>query len=202
LFESSPIPVPRVRRHSALDPSRTLLISCFDAALPLEQLGLSVQGMQCTELRSPAHLIAPWNEKTPEEGASILLSLAMRETHDIVICGHVGCKALEAFLDEDRGWRTFQLLQRMPAAAATIDLVRQNYAELGGEEIREVLAQENVLTQVEHLLTYPLASGGMGPRVHAWLYDERDALLWTYSFEDRQFSPCPSPGRSECLWAL
>ncbi|XYH92687.1 carbonic anhydrase [Sorangium sp. So ce1128] len=177
----------RRRAGVALDPQRTLLISCFDAALPLERMGLSARGVPCAQMRSPAHLVAPWSETTTGENAALQLSLSMRETHDVVICGHVRCTALEVLLDEARAQQAFQLLSQMPAARATIELVRRNYGRLGGDALREVMAQENVLTQLDHLLTYPLLSGGGGPRVHAWLYDERDTSLWAYASEDSQF---------------
>lgn len=194
---SSIVPTRQRRAVRPLDPKHTLLVSCFDAVLPLELMGLSVRGVPCAEVRSPAHLVAPWNEASVDESASLMLSLSMRETHDIVICGHVACRALEAFLDEDRGWRVFQLLSQMPAARATIDLVRRNYGEVEGDALREVLAQENVLTQVDHMLTYPVVSQYRGPRVHAWLYDERDTSLWAYSFDDAQFVHQSSLGGGE-----
>ncbi|WP_437594895.1 MATE family efflux transporter [Sorangium sp. So ce1000] len=183
-----PVSTRRRRATAALDPGRTLLISCFDAALPLGRMGLAVDGVPCAQVRSPAHLVAPWNDTDQSENASLLLSLSMRETHDVVICGHVRCAALEVLLDEERDRRAFGLLSQVPAARATIDLVHRNYGGLDRNALREVTAQENVLTQLDHLLTYPLLSQGSGPRVHAWLYDERDASLWSYSFEESQFA--------------
>ena len=194
-YTTSPLASPRQRRAVApLDPNHTLLISCFDAVLPLEQMGLSVRGVPCAEVRSPAHLVAPWNASAVDDSTSLMLSLSMRETHDIVICGHMECRSLEAFLDEDRGWHLFQLLSQMPAARATIDLVRRNYGEVEGDALREVLAQENVLTQVDHMLTYPQLTRDDGPRVHAWLYDERDISVWAYSFDESEFVRYTPPG--------
>ncbi|KYF87229.1 carbonic anhydrase [Sorangium sp. So ce296] len=183
-------PASRRRRRipATLDPGRTLLVSCFDAALPLERMGLSARGVSCAQVRSPAHLVAPWSDKVASENAPLLLSLSMRETHDVVICGHVQCAALEVLLDEERDRGAFGLMAQVPAARATMDLVRHNYGGLDRESLREVMAQENVLTQLDHLLTYPPLSRGDGPRVHAWLYDERDASLWGYSFEESQFA--------------
>jgi carbonic anhydrase len=179
-----------------LDPARTLLISCFDATLPLERMGLATRAACCAEVRTPAHLVSPWAAGSEEACASLMLSLSMRETRDVVICGHVGCKALEAFIDEDRGWQVWKLLASMPAARATIDLVRRNYGELEEDALREVLAQENVLTQLDHLLTYPGVKQSSGPRVHAWLYDERDTSLWKYSFTTWQFTRSAEPATS------
>ncbi|XXX71983.1 carbonic anhydrase [Sorangium sp. So ce134] len=178
----------RRRRAVALDPRRTLLVSCFDAALPLERMGLSAHGVSCAQVRSPAHLVPPWSDKVVSENAPLLLSLSMRETHDVVVCGHVQCAALEVLLDEERDRGAFGLLSQVPAARATLELVRGNYGGLDRDSLREVTAQENVLTQLDHLLTYPPLSQGDGPRVHAWLYDERDASLWGYSFEESQFA--------------
>jgi carbonic anhydrase len=194
-YSTSPFASTRQRRALApLDPDHTLLVSCFDAVLPLEQMGLSVRGVPCAEVRSPAHLVAPWNGDAVDESTSLMVSLSMRETHDIVICGHMACRSLEVFLDEDRSWHLFQLLSQMPAARATIDLVRRHYRELEGEALREVLAQENVLTQVDHMLTYPLVSRDGGPRVHGWIYDERDISVWAYSFEESEFVRYAPPG--------
>ncbi|WP_437668745.1 carbonic anhydrase [Sorangium sp. So ce131] len=183
----------RRRATAALDPRHTLLVSCFDAALPLERLGLSARGNPCAQVRSPAHLVAPWSDEATSENALLTLSLSMRETHDVVICGHLRCAALDALLDQERDAAASRLLSQVPAAQATLDLVRRNYGDLGGEALREAAAQENVLTQLDHLLTYPLLSRVDGPRVHAWLYDERDASLWAYSFEASQFVHQVSP---------
>ncbi|WP_437519939.1 carbonic anhydrase [Sorangium sp. So ce726] len=184
----APASTRRRRATAALDPRHTLLISCFDAALPLGRMGLAADGVPCAQVRSPAHLVAPWKNNAESENASLLLSLSMRETHDVVICGHVRCAALEVLLDGERDRQTFGLLSQVPAARATIELVRHNYGGLHRDALREVTAQENVLTQLDHLLTYPLLAQGGGPRVHAWLYDERDTSLWAYSFEESQFA--------------
>lgn len=86
-------------------------------------------------------------------------------------------------------------------ADATRRLVQDNYKEYSGEELLKVTVEENILTQIENLQTYPvirskLHSGQL--YLHAWVYEIETGEIFAYNATMRQFvciesSPLPVP---------
>jgi carbonic anhydrase len=86
---------------------------------------------------------------------------------------------------------------------ATRRVVLDNYKGLAPEELWKVAIEQNVLTQIEHLETYPvirskLHSGQLN--LHAWIYEIESGIIYAYNAASREFTllekrsfPVPDP---------
>jgi carbonic anhydrase len=74
---------------------------------------------------------------------------------------------------------------------ATRRLVLDNYVGLEADKLLRIAIEQNVLTQIKNLETYPairskLHSGTLN--LHAWIYEIESGTVFAYNAELRQFS--------------
>jgi carbonic anhydrase len=125
--------------------------------------------------------------------ASIEYGVAVLGIPDIVVCGHSGCGAMTAI---QRGG---EALERLPAvgrwlhyADAARDAVAREYAGLSAEAYLDTLVHENVLAQLDNLLTHPTVAAAIEAkqlRVHGWVYDMSGGGVETYDAQVGKFVP-------------
>jgi carbonic anhydrase len=87
----------------------------------------------------------------------------------------------------------YELAKKMPLvydwlkyAEATRRIIKENYQDYQGEELLNAAIEENVLTQIENLRTYPvihakLYSGQLN--IYAWVYKIETGGVYVYSAE-------------------
>lgn len=78
-----------------------------------------------------------------------------------------------------------------------------NYKGLAPEKLWKVAIEQNVLTQIEHLETYPVIRSklhGGHLNLHAWIYEIESGIIYAYNAASRQFTllekrsfPVPDP---------
>lgn len=184
--------------RAGLDPGATIVIAAANAVYPPWSQDPSDSG-PCV-LSTPGAL-AP----APGQIESILLQASLDYgITDIVVCGHLQCPELERALSGSQvPW---------PGFRRTLGLIDRHYAtdRLGPGAQRELLAQENVLVQLEELqgrdeLRNSLLAGAL--RLHGWIYEPGEGL-WAYDLDSEQFEPLERPWRearnrlsSRALWS-
>jgi carbonic anhydrase len=130
-------------------------------------------------------------------GAAIEYAVHVLGVPHIVVCGHTQCGGLRALLDgPDR------LQDEMPTlanwlrdAAAALGRLR---GELGPEALARQLTFENVVLQLENLITYPTVERALEAdklEIHGWVYDLADGSLRVYHPDDNEFRPAQPPSR-------
>src|SRR5437588_393881 len=75
-------------------------------------------------------------------------------------------------------------------ADAAKKIVETNYAALSGDDRWTVMAEENVLVQVDNLRTHPCVAAGLaagGLQLHAWVYKMETGQVFAYDPESGQF---------------
>ena len=68
-------------------------------------------------------------------------------------------------------------------AEATRQVVTNNYDACDFEELIEIAVAENVLTQVDHLRTYPVVRAKLNRgelRLHGWVYEIESGQVYAY----------------------
>jgi carbonic anhydrase len=98
--------------------------------------------------------------------------------------------------------RGSEALDRLPAvgrwlhyADAARDAMAREHAGLSGEEYLNALVRENVLAQLDNLLTHPTVAMGIEAkqlRVHGWVYDMSSGVVETYDAQAGRFVPISS----------
>lgn len=169
-----------------------MFIGCSDSRIVPEMLTQQGPGSLFV-VRNAGNIVPP---DSPEPGgvtASIEYAVAVLGIPDIVICGHSGCGAMTAIL------KGTQQLEKLPAVARWLhyaDRARDGVAaEYDGapDHIRlNALIHENVLEQLDHLLTHPSVAEGVRKqqlRLHGWVYDIASGVVETYNARLRKFMP-------------
>ena len=179
-----------------------LFITCSDSRIDPNLLTQTQPG-EVFIVRNVGNIIPPYGTLNCGEGAAIEYAVQALGIKDIIICGHSHCGAMKGLL------QLGNLAAEMPLvydwlkhhAEGTRRLVQDNYKDYEGEELLKVTVEENILTQIENLQTYPvirskLHSGGL--YLHAWVYEIETGEVFAYNASQRQFvrleeSPFPVP---------
>ncbi len=169
-----------------------LFIGCADSRVVPELLTQQDPGSLFV-VRNAGNIVPPFPSEPGGVMASIEYGVAVLGIPDIVICGHSGCGAMTAI---QRGAAS---LDKLPAvsrwlhyADAARDAVARKYGDSSPEEYLDALVHENVLTQLDNLLTHPVVASAIEAkqvRVHGWVYDMSSGCVQTYDAETRTFVP-------------
>ncbi len=124
-------------------------------------------------------------------GAALDYAVHVLKIPHIVVCGHTQCGGLAALMDG-----TDRLAGEMPTlanwlkdAAAVLGRIR---GEMKPEAIARQLVFENVVVQLENLVTYPVVERALEEdvlEIHGWVYDIADGSLRVYHPDHDVFRP-------------
>ena len=167
-----------------------MFIGCSDSRVVPEMLTQQGPGSLFV-VRNAGNIVPPHSDQPGGVSASIEYAVAVLGIPNIVICGHSGCGAMTAIL---RGTRQ---LQGLPAVArwlhyadAALDTVAAQHADATDEEKLTALIKENVLEQLDHLLSHPAVANAVNKkqlRLHGWVYDIGSGGVETYDARVRKF---------------
>ena len=182
------------RKLASNQSPQALIITCSDSRIVPDML------MQCEPgdlfiCRNAGNLVPPWGDMTGGVTATIEYAVMALGIKNIIVCGHSDCGAMRAVLHPEK-------VKDLPAVRHWIGnaerprrLVLDHYADLSPAEQLQVLTEENVLAQLDHLRTHPsvasrLAAGDL--RIYGWVYNIETGQILTYDIEQEQFMPLRS----------
>jgi len=168
-----------------------LFITCSDARVVPSLITQTKPG-ELFVLRNAGNIIPPYGEQPSSTAATIEYAIEVLGVHDIIVCGHSACGAVEGIVNPDAVSATPAVAAWLDLAEGTRKLLRDCYTHLTKEELLDVAVEENVLAQVKNLYSHPsvhakVRSGGL--RLHAWVYDIAEGLVLAYRQESGQFEP-------------
>jgi len=175
------------------------LITCCDSRIVPHLITHSDPG-QLFIVRNVGNIVPCFGTANNGELAAVEYAVAALQVKDIIICGHTNCGAMQALNDLPNCQEKFpSVASWLQHAEATLSIVREYYPDLKGDELTNVMAQENVLVQLEHLRTLPaiasqLARGQI--RLHGWMYKIQTGEIFQYDAKAEQFvkfSHLPEP---------
>ena len=171
---------------------QALFIGCSDSRVVPELFTQQGPG-DLFVVRNAGNIVPPFAVAPGGVSASIEYAVSVLGVPDIIICGHSGCGAMTAIL------RGSKQLEALPAVARWLsfsDAARQIVAKRCSHEDDDAklnsLVQENVLTQLEHLLTHPSVAAAVKAkevRLHGWVFDIPTASVLTYDAQAETFVP-------------
>lgn len=167
-----------------------MFIGCADSRMVPEMVTQQGPGSLFV-VRNAGNIVPPHSPEPGGVTASIEYAVAVLGIPDIVICGHSGCGAMTAIL------RGAQQLEKLPAVArwlhyadAARDRVAAEHADAPEELKLCALIRENVLAQLDNLLTHPVVAEAVRNRqlrLHGWVYDIGSGSVETYDSHSGKF---------------
>lgn len=169
-----------------------LFIGCSDSRIVPEVLTQQGPGSLFV-VRNAGNIVPPSSSIPGGVTASIEYAVCVLGIPDIIVCGHSDCGAMTAIL------RGAEQLEKLPAVARWVhyaDSARHavacDYGHASEPEKLMALVRENVLAQLDNLVTHPAVSAALGKkqlRLHGWVYDIASGEVKTYDARIRKFVP-------------
>ena len=181
---------------------RILFITCCDSRINPNLITQTEPG-EIFIMRNIGNIIAPYGATNGGEGAGIEYAVQALKIENIIVCGHSDCGAIKGLLDLNSIAEDMPLVYDwLKHAEATRRVMKENYQDIEKNALIGITIQENVLTQIENLRTYPiirsrLRSGQM--HLHAWVYQIETGRVFAYDAVEAQFIPLENNNFSDAL---
>jgi carbonic anhydrase len=166
---------------------RILFITCADSRIT-PSLITQTQPGELFIIRNAGNIIPPYGATNCGEAATIEYATQALNIKDIIVCGHSHCGAIKGLLQLSTLSQNMPLLSNwLKYAEHTNPLLVQKYQGYEGEDLLNAAIQENILTQLENLRTYPFIQAKLDTGVlnlHAWLYVIKTGEVLGYNGEE------------------
>jgi len=167
-----------------------MFIGCADSRVVPEVLTGQDPGSLFV-VRNAGNIVPPSSTVPGGVTASIEYAVRVLGIPDIIVCGHSGCGAMTAVLNGAAQMDNLPAVARwLHYADAALEAVNTEDGSLSGR--LDSLIHENVLTQLDHLLTHPAVADAIHNkqlRVHGWVYDIGSGQVDNYDARIGKFVP-------------
>jgi carbonic anhydrase len=180
---------------------RVLFITCSDSRLD-PNLMLQAGPGELFVIRNAGNLVPPYGAANGGEGASIEYAIQALNVDQIIICGHSHCGAMKGLLKlKDLRDSMPLVCQWLEHAMGTLQVMKESYQHLEGEDLIEATIAENVVTQIENIKTYPAVHSRLRQgklEIFGWIYEIETGEVLAYDEESNTFAP-PSTQLGEAV---
>jgi len=149
-----------------------LWIGCSDSRVPVNMITQTRPG-EIFVHRNVGNVVA-----TNDWNLSAVLEFSINHLNipDIVICGHYNCGGIQALEDDDLEdkYIPIWLINAYKAKERVDEKIKALHIELESEKRMQLIVEENVRLQLEHLQEYPFVRRAMRQKtlnIHGWVYD-------------------------------
>jgi carbonic anhydrase len=155
---------------------KALFIGCADSRVIPNLITQTAPG-ELFVLRNVGNFVAPYNpdEDYHSTAAGIEYAVTALEVSEIIICGHTHCGAIASLyseIDEKPFIHTKKWLT-LGSKAKSLSLLALGKSA-PRQELLRLTEKLSVISQIEHLLTYPYVKKRLDEGslyVHGWIYD-------------------------------
>ncbi|MEP1230835.1 MAG: carbonic anhydrase [Litorimonas sp.] len=166
-----------------------LFITCADSRIETAMITQTGPG-ELFICRNAGNIVPPHTNDTDGMTASIEYAVAVLKVPHIVVCGHSGCGAMAGAMDMaglDSIPNVQQWLMYSKAAVSVVEHLGEGKSDL---EKMNMLIEQNVLLQLQHLRTHPsvavrLAKGDL--QLHGWVYNIKSGGVTAYDEDQDKF---------------
>jgi carbonic anhydrase len=173
----------------------TLFITCADSRIDPVAITSSGPG-EVFVTRNIGNMVPPYGEMLGGVSAVIEFAVAALKVRHIVVCGHTQCGAMHALL-------TPQSVEEMPTVKSWLKnahaalSVAKSLSDRGihdglAEQPIDILTEQNVLLQMQHLKTHPSVAGAMALgelTLSGWVYHIGTGEIEIAEDGERTFQP-------------
>lgn len=178
------------KRLATAQQPRIMFITCADSRIVLELITQSEPGSLFVT-RNVGNVVPPYGQMNGGVSSAIEYAVLGLGVEHIIVCGHSDCGAMKAVLNpaSQEGMPTVKAWLRHTDVARS---VVESHCNCAAGETLDVLTEENVVAQLDHLRTHPsvasrLASGRLN--IHGWVYDIESCAIRAYDANKRRFVP-------------
>jgi carbonic anhydrase len=173
----------------------TLFITCADSRIDPIAITSSSTG-EIFVARNIGNMVPAYGEMLGGVSAVIEFAVSSLGVRHIVVCGHSHCGAMHALLDPAsistmptvEAW-----LHNAHAALRVAESLRdQSVVPPSEQQLIEILTEQNVLLQMQHLKTHPSVAGAIAKRdlaISGWIYSIGTGEVRVASDGERSFTP-------------
>lgn len=166
-----------------------LFITCSDSRIETAMLTQTDPGDLFIS-RSAGNIVPPHSTNTGGITATLEYATAVLKVPHIVVCGHTDCGAMKAAWNIDTLADLPHTRQWLSFTRAAVSIVKELAADKPEAEQMQMLQEQNVILQLQHLRTHPtvatrLATGTI--KLHGWIYDIRTGGVRAYDEGTGQF---------------
>jgi carbonic anhydrase len=162
--------------HAATATQRphTLFIACADARVDPNELTQTGPG-EVFVTRNIGNMVPAYGDMLGGVSAVIEFAVSSLNVHHIVICGHSDCGAMKALLQPETVKDMPTVTSWLTNARAALSVAETLHTKVESDRpLLQVLTEQNVLLQLQHLKTHPSVAGAMAMgelTVSGWVYD-------------------------------
>ena len=183
-----------VFREAASSPQRphTLFITCADSRIdPNELTGAGTGEVFVT--RNIGNMVPAYGEMLGGVSAVVEYAVGALGVRHIAVCGHSDCGAMKALLDPATTTGMPTVTSWLANAQAALSVAR-TLAGMRGEqsELLQTLTEQNVLLQMQHLMTHPSVAGAIALgklTISGWLYQIGTGEVRIVTGQNKTFEP-------------
>jgi carbonic anhydrase len=160
-----------------------LLITCADSRIQPSKITHTEPG-DLFIVRNVGNVVPVYGDSEPSVSAAVEYALEVLSVRHIIVCGHSHCGAMQALLDPGGS-------DTLPAVSAWLERAGDLRRPSGPDALNDLIEQ-NVLTQIGHLRTYPSVSRLEKKSeiyLHGWVYDIPSGAVRAWSALDGRFQP-------------
>lgn len=181
---------------------RILFVTCSDSRIDPNLITQTEPG-EMFIIRNAGNIIPPYGATNGGEGATVEYAVRALGIKDIIVCGHSHCGAMKGLLQMGKLAEDMPLVYEwLKHAEATRQTMLENYQHLEGENLLQATIEENVLTQIENLRTYPVIRAKLHKdqiHLHAWMYHIEMGEILEYDYVRGHYVP-PQTQLSRSHW--
>jgi len=164
------------RAASEKQTPHTLFIACADSRIDPIAITSSSTG-EIFVARNIGNMVPAYGEMLGGVSAVIEFAVSSLGVRHIVICGHSHCGAMQALLVPTSVATMPTVQSWLHNAHAALAVAENLHADPSGahpeREVIDILTEQNVLLQMQHLKTHPSVAGAIAKRrltISGWIY--------------------------------
>ncbi len=168
-----------------------LFITCSDSRIETAMITQTAPG-DLFIVRNAGNIVPPHTNHTGGTTASIEFAINGLKVPHIVICGHTECGAMKGALNPEGLDSLPHIKEWLGYSKAAVDVVESAAAKDPKTDKIDMLLEQNVILQLQHLRTHPsvavaLAEGAV--QLHGWIYDIKTGAVRAYDEDAGKFVP-------------
>lgn len=168
---------------------KALFITCSDSRIVPNLITHTLPG-ELFICRNAGNIVPPYGDAQGGVSATIEYAVdALRVPH-VIICGHSHCGAMTAVLHPEKVAKMKVVSHWLGHAETARRLANENYEAADEAELLKIVTFENVLAQIDHIMTHPavataVSAGRLG--IHGWVYDFDTGVIHAFDVTKGQF---------------